>query len=71
MPFLTIGLGQAFQQCLGVHEIRHRETFRVTPINRRERAAGLLTAALTLPKPGEARRGVLPPSIVGRSTVRH
>jgi hypothetical protein len=44
--------GQAVQLRRGVHEVRRREPFRVLAVDIRQRVAGLVTAALSLPEAG-------------------
>src|SRR5262245_48102043 len=48
---------EAFEQRLGVHEVRRGETFRVRVVHGRECGARLLAAVLALPEPGETHRG--------------
>src|SRR5205807_8319735 len=54
--------GQGLQHGLGVQEVRRRVTFRVGAVDGRQRAAGVVAAALSLPQTGETHGGPqLPP----------
>src|SRR5262245_54375489 len=56
-PSTLIPPGQAIQQHGGVHEVGRREAFRERAVDGRQRGAGLVAAALSLPEPRQAHRG--------------